>query len=128
MLTMKALGLRGEVILPSLTFFATGHAALWNSLTPVFADCDPQTWNIDPRAVERAITPQTSAILAVHLYGNPAPIERLQRIARKYGLKLVFDAAHAFGASYGGSRSEGSATRKFSRCRPPSCWWPAKAD
>ena len=102
MLTMKAFGLRGEVILPSFTFFATGHAALWNGLTPVFADCDPATWNIDPRAVERAITPQTSAILAVHLYGNPAPIAELERIAEKHGLKLIFDAAHAFGASYKG--------------------------
>lgn len=102
MLTMKALGLRGEVILPSFTFFATGHAALWNGLTPVFADCDPRTWNIDPRAVEQAITPRTSAILAVHLYGNPAPVAELERIAKRHGLKLLFDAAHAFGASYKG--------------------------
>jgi len=101
-LAMKALGLRGEVILPSFTFFATGHAALWNGLTPVFADCDPETWNIDPRAVERAITPRTSAILAVHLYGNPAPVAALKWIAEKHGLKLLFDAAHAFGASYNG--------------------------
>lgn len=102
MLAMKAFGLRGEVILPSFTFFATGHAALWNGLTPVFADCDPRTWNIDPRAVERAITPRTSAILAVHLYGNPAPVAELEWIAQKHGLKLLFDAAHAYGASYKG--------------------------
>ena len=102
MLAMKAFGLRGEVILPSFTFFATGHAALWNGLTPVFADCDPETWNIDPRAVERAITPQTSAILAVHLYGNPAPVAELEWIAGKHGLTLLFDAAHAFGATYKG--------------------------
>jgi dTDP-4-amino-4,6-dideoxygalactose transaminase len=102
MLAMKALGLQGEVILPSFTFFATGHAVLWNGLTPVFADCDPETWNIDPGAVERAITPRTSAILAVHLYGNPAPVAELEWIAGKHGLKLLFDAAHAFGASYKG--------------------------
>jgi dTDP-4-amino-4,6-dideoxygalactose transaminase len=102
MLVMKALGLRGEVILPSFTFFATGHAVLWNGLTPVFADCDPQTWNIDPGAVDRAITPRTAAIVAVHLYGNPAPVAELEWIAQKHGLKLLFDAAHAFGASYKG--------------------------
>ena len=100
MLAMKALGLRGEVILPSFTFFATGHAALWNGLTPVFADCDPHTWNIDPDAVERALTPRTSAILAVHLYGNPAPVEQLEWIAQRHSIKLLFDAAHAFGACY----------------------------
>ncbi len=102
MLVMKAMGLRGEIILPSFTFFATGHAALWNGLTPVFADCDPETWNIDPASVEHAITPRTTAILAVHLYGNPAPIVELQDIAAGHGLKLLFDAAHAFGAEYKG--------------------------
>jgi dTDP-4-amino-4,6-dideoxygalactose transaminase len=102
MLAMKAFGLRGEVVMPSFTFFATGQAALWNGLTPVFADCDPEIWNIDPRAVERAITPHTSAILAVHLYGNPAPVAELEWIAGKHGLKLIFDAAHAFGATYKG--------------------------
>ena len=102
MLTLKAFGIRGEVIMPSFTFFATGHAAAWNGLTPVFADCDPHTWNLDPRAVEKAITPSTSAILAVHLYGNPAPVTELEWIANKYGLRLLFDAAHAFGATYRG--------------------------
>ncbi|MGA2133260.1 MAG: DegT/DnrJ/EryC1/StrS family aminotransferase [Bryobacteraceae bacterium] len=102
MLVMKSLGLQGEVILPSFTFFATGHAALWNGLTPVFADCDAGTWNIDPRAVEQAITPRTSAIVAVHLYGNPAPVAELEWIAQQHGLKLLFDAAHAFGAGYKG--------------------------
>ena len=102
MLTLKAFGIRGEVIMPSFTFFATGHAAAWNGLTPVFADCDPHTWNLDPRAVEKAITPSTSAILAVHLYGNPAPVTELEWIANKCGLRLLFDAAHAFGATYRG--------------------------
>ncbi len=102
MLVMKALGLRGEVILPSFTFFATGHAVLWNSLKPVFADCDAETWTIDPADVENRITEQTSAILAVHLYGNPAPVAELGSIARRYGVKLLFDAAHAFGSQYHG--------------------------
>lgn len=101
-LVMKALDFRGEVILPAFTFFATGHAALWNGLTPVFADCDARTWNLDPRAVERSITPRTAAILAVHLYGNPAPVAELEWIAQQHGLKLLFDAAHAFGAAYRG--------------------------
>ena len=99
MLTLRALGLRGEVILPSFTFFATGHAARWNGLTPVFADCDPATWNIDPADVERKITGKTSAILAVHLYGNPCGVDQLERLASKYNLKLIFDAAHGFGSA-----------------------------
>jgi dTDP-4-amino-4,6-dideoxygalactose transaminase len=103
MLVLKALGINGDVILPSFTFFATGHAVLWNGLRPVFADCDKQDWTIDATDVERRITERTSAILAVHLYGNPARIEALQRIATKHGLKLIFDAAHAFGSSYRGS-------------------------
>jgi dTDP-4-amino-4,6-dideoxygalactose transaminase len=103
MLVLKALGINGDVILPSFTFFATGHAVLWNGLRPVFADCDKQDWTVDATDVERRITERTSAILAVHLYGNPARIEVLQRIATKHGLKLIFDAAHAFGSSYRGS-------------------------
>lgn len=102
MLTMRALGLEGEVVLPSFTFFATGHAAVWNGLKPVFADCDPQTWTIDPVDVKRKITERTSAILAVHLYGNPASVSELEGIARSHGLKLLFDAAHAFGSQYRG--------------------------
>jgi dTDP-4-amino-4,6-dideoxygalactose transaminase len=102
-LVLKALGVKGEVILPSFTFFATGHAVLWNGLKPVFADCDPGTWTIDTADVEARITERTGAILAVHLYGNPARINELQQIATKHGLKLIFDAAHAFGSSYRGS-------------------------
>jgi dTDP-4-amino-4,6-dideoxygalactose transaminase len=105
MLVMKALGLRGEVILPSFTFFATGHAALWNGLTPVFADCDTEAWTIDPHDVEARITEKTAAILAVHLYGNPAPVAELEKIAERHGLKLLFDAAHAFGSSYHSRRT-----------------------
>lgn len=103
MLVLKALGVKGEVILPSFTFFATGHAVLWNGLEPVFGDCDQGTWTIDPVDVEARIIERTEAILAVHLYGNPAHIDELQWIAKRNGLKLIFDAAHAFGSSYRGS-------------------------
>ncbi len=100
MLVLRALGVRGEVIVPSFTFFATGHAVLWNGLRPVFADCDEETWNVDPIDVERKITADTSAILVVHLYGNPCKIEELERLASRRHLKLIFDAAHGFGSHY----------------------------
>jgi len=99
---LRALDLKGEVITTPFTFAATTHAILWERLTPVFADIDPATFNIDPEDVERKITRRTSAILAVHVYGNPCYAERLQEIADKHGLKLIFDAAHAFGVEYQG--------------------------
>ena len=102
MMVLRALGLQGEIILPSFTFFATGHSVLWNGLKPVFADCEAHTWNISPADVERKITGATSAILAVHLYGNPCDVTALEAIARRHNLKLVFDAAHAFGTQYRG--------------------------
>lgn len=102
MLVLKALNLSGEVILPSFTFSAMGHAVVWNGLTPVFADIDLKTFNIDPEDVKRKITPETSAILAVHIFGNPAPIDELSNIAKKHELKLIFDSAHALGAQYKG--------------------------
>lgn len=102
MLVLRALGLHGEVILPSFTFFATGHAVLWNGLKPAFANSDPDTWNISPGDVEKRITDATSAILAVHLYGNPCDVTALEAIARRHNLKLIFDAAHAFGSVYRG--------------------------
>jgi dTDP-4-amino-4,6-dideoxygalactose transaminase len=102
MLVLHALGLEGEVILPSFTFFATGHAALWNGLKPVFANSDTDTWNISPADIEKRITGATSAIVAVHLYGNPCDVTALEAIARRHSLKLVFDAAHAFGSEYRG--------------------------
>ena len=102
MMVLRALGLTGEIIIPSFTFFATGHAALWNGLRPVFADCNPDTWNVDPADVERKITKSTSAILVVHLYGNPANVDALERLASRHGLKLIFDAAHGFGSQYRG--------------------------
>jgi len=100
MMVMRGLGLVGEVIVPSFTFFASGHAVLWNCLQPVFADCDAETWNMDVSDVEKKITSRTSAILAVHLYGNPCDVEKLGRLASRKRLKLIFDAAHGFGSSY----------------------------
>lgn len=97
-LTMKAFDLRGEVILPSFTFFASGEAILWNGLRPVFADCELDTWNIDPADVARRVTPRTAAILGVHLYGNPSKVEEISCIAERSDIKLIFDAAHAFGS------------------------------
>lgn len=102
MLTLKAMDLKGEVILPSFTFSATGHAVIWNGLTPVFADIRPDTFNIDPKDVERKITSKTSAIIGVHCFGCPADIEALEAIARKHKLKLIFDSAHALGSKYKG--------------------------
>jgi dTDP-4-amino-4,6-dideoxygalactose transaminase len=101
MLVLRCLGLTGEVILPSFTFFASAHAVLWNGLEPVLVDCDPETFLIEPREVRKAITPRTAAILAVHTFGNPAPAEELEAIAEEHGLALVVDAAHGFGARIG---------------------------
>ena len=103
MMVLRALGLSGEVIVPSFTFFATGHAILWNGLTPAFANSELDTWNVSPSDIERKITEKTSAILAVHLYGNPCDIPALESLAQRHGLKLIFDAAHAFGSAYRGS-------------------------
>ena len=100
MMVLRALGLSGEVIVPSFTFFATGHAILWNGLTPVFANSELDTWNVSPSDIERKITEKTSAILAVHLYGNPCDIPALEGLAQRHRLKLIFDAAHAFGSAY----------------------------
>ena len=102
MMVERAFGLTGEIIIPSFTFFATGHSARWNGLIPAFADCEPDTWNVDVADVERKITERTSALLIVHLYGNPANVEGLTEIARRHKLKLIFDAAHAFGSQYRG--------------------------
>lgn len=102
MMVLRALRLSGEVIVPSFTFFATGHAVLWNGLTPVFANSELDTWNVSPADIERQIKPETSAILAVHMYGNPCDISALEDLARRHHLKLIFDAAHAFGSAYRG--------------------------
>ncbi|MEM1111404.1 MAG: DegT/DnrJ/EryC1/StrS family aminotransferase [Pseudomonadota bacterium] len=94
---LQALRVSGEVITTPYSFAATSHALLWNNLTPRFVDIDPQTCNMNPELIEQAITPQTSAILPVHCYGNPCDVERMQEIADIYGLKVIYDAAHAFG-------------------------------
>jgi dTDP-4-amino-4,6-dideoxygalactose transaminase len=99
---LDALGISGEVITTPFSFVATAQSLLWKGLTPVFADITPGTLTIDPRKVEAAVTERTSAILGVHLYGNPCAHEELRRIAVKYGLKLLYDAAHAFGVSDSG--------------------------
>lgn len=101
-IAIRALGLEGEVIIPSYTFIATAHALNWQAITPVFADIDPVTHNLDPAAVRRMITPRTTGIIGVHLWGRGAPVDELQSIADEHGLKLMFDAAHAFGCSYKG--------------------------
>jgi len=102
MLVHKALGLSGEVVVPSFTFMATASALVWAGLRPVFADVDRATNNLDPAAAEAAITSKTTAIVAVHQFGNPADIAALQQVADRHGLKLIFDAAHGAGARYQG--------------------------
>jgi len=100
MLAYRALDLRGEAIVPSFTFMATATALVWARVRPVFVDSDFHTKNIEPKAIAEQITPNTTAIVAVHNFGNPAPIAELQEIANRHKLKLIFDAAHAFGARY----------------------------
>ncbi|MBQ4634825.1 MAG: DegT/DnrJ/EryC1/StrS family aminotransferase [Akkermansia sp.] len=100
---LQALGLtHGEVITTPYSFVATTHALIWNGLTPVFADVDPIYGNLDPAAVEAAITEKTVAIMPVHVYGTPCDTAALQRIADKHGLKIIYDAAHAFGVKQNG--------------------------
>ena len=100
LLTLKCLDMEGEVILPSFTFSVSGHVLEWNNLTPVYVDIDPETCLIDPREVEKAITPKTCAILGVHIWGNPCAADQLQDIADRHGLQLIFDAAQATGTRY----------------------------
>ena len=102
-IAIRALGLEGEVIIPSYTFIATAHALHWQGITPVFADIDPVTHTLDPEAVRSMITPRTSGIIGVHLWGNSAETEALQAIADEHDLQLMFDAAHAFGCSRNGT-------------------------
>jgi dTDP-4-amino-4,6-dideoxygalactose transaminase len=103
-IAIRASGLRGEVIVPSFTFIATAHALQWQEITPVFADIDPQTHTLDPEHVERMITPRTTGILGVHIWGQPCHTEALQQIAARRNLTLLFDASHAFGCSRRGRR------------------------
>jgi dTDP-4-amino-4,6-dideoxygalactose transaminase len=104
----RASGLDGEVIVPSFTFVASAHALQWQGIKPVFCDVDPTTHNIDPAAVERLISPRTTGILGVHLWGRPAAVDELEELAERHGLRLIFDAAHAFGCSRSGVMLGGS--------------------
>jgi len=103
-IAIRALGMTGEVIVPSFTFIATAHALQWQEITPVFCDIDPQTHNLDPRCVETLITARTSGILATHVWGRPCAVDELVQIAARRRLKLLFDAAHAFACSYRGRK------------------------
>ncbi|MCL4640743.1 MAG: DegT/DnrJ/EryC1/StrS family aminotransferase [Pseudosphingobacterium sp.] len=101
-IAIKALNLRGDVITTPFSFVATTSALVWEGCRPVFVDIDPNTLNIDPNKIEEAITSETSAILATHVYGNPCEIEKIQAIAEKHNLKVIYDAAHCFGTLYKG--------------------------
>ena len=100
---LQALRITGEVITTPYSFVATTHALWWNGIKPVFVDIDPTTGNLDPDQIEAAITPRTTAIMSVHVYGKPCDTERIQEIADKYGLKVIYDAAHAFGVKVNGA-------------------------
>jgi dTDP-4-amino-4,6-dideoxygalactose transaminase len=100
---LQTLRISGEVITTPFSFVATTHSLWWNNIKPVFTDIESEYFNLDPDRVERAITPQTTAIMPVHVYGNPCKVDRLRQIADTYGLKLIYDAAHAFGVKINGS-------------------------
>ena len=102
MCALQALRITGEVITTPYSFVATTHSLWWNGIKPVFVDIDPETCNIDPDKIEAAITPKTTAIMPVHVYGKPCDTEHIQEIADKYGLKVIYDAAHAFGVEVNG--------------------------
>lgn len=99
---LQALRIAGEVITTPFSFVATAHSLLWNGIKPVFVDIHPETFNLDPDKIEAAITPQTTAIMPVHVYGQPCDVEKIQKIADIYGLKIIYDAAHAFGVKHKG--------------------------
>ena len=99
---LQALRITGEVITTPFSFVATAHSLLWNGIKPVFVDIHPETFNLDPEKIEAAITPHTTAIMPVHVYGRPCDVEKIQKIADTYGLKVIYDAAHAFGVNYKG--------------------------
>lgn len=100
---IRALGITGEVITTPYSFVATSHSLSWSGLKPIFVDIDPITGNLDPDKIEQAITPQTTAILPVHCYGIPADVDKIDALARKHGLKVIYDAAHAFGVTCDGN-------------------------
>lgn len=100
---LQALRINGEVITTPFSFVATTHSLWWNNITPVFADIEPNTYNLDPIKVEAAINPKTTAIMPVHVYGNPCDLEAFQKLADSYNLKLIYDSAHAFGVEINGN-------------------------
>ena len=102
MVACQSLRLSGEVITTPFTFAATPHVLSWNNITPIFCDIDAETMNIDASKIETMITPHTTAILAVHVFGTPCDVEKIQEVADRYGLKIIYDAAHAFGVEIGG--------------------------
>lgn len=102
MVALQSLRITGEVITTPYSFVATTHSLWWNNIKPVFVDIEPDTCNIDPDKIEAAITPRTTAIMPVHVYGNPCDTEKIQAIADKYGLKVIYDAAHAYGVTVNG--------------------------
>jgi dTDP-4-amino-4,6-dideoxygalactose transaminase len=110
-IAIRALEFRGEVILPSYTFIASAHALQWQEITPVFADLDPATLNIDPACIDRLVTPRTTGIIGVHVWGRPCDTTEIEQCGRKYGLRVLFDAAHAFGCSH-----EGRMIGNFGEC------------
>lgn len=110
-IAIRALGLTGEVIVPSFTFIATAHALQWQEITPIFCDIDPRTHNLDSAQIEKMITPRTTGIIGVHTWGRPCDVEALEAIAHRRNLQLLFDAAHAFGCSY-----KGKPIGAFGRC------------
>lgn len=99
---LQSLRITGEVITTPFSFVATSHSLLWNGIKPVFVDIHPETFNLDPEKIEAAITPHTTAIMPVHVYGKPCDVAKIQKIADTYGLKVIYDAAHAFGVNYQG--------------------------
>jgi dTDP-4-amino-4,6-dideoxygalactose transaminase len=103
-LACQALRLSGEVITTPFTFAATAHVLYWNRITPVFCDIDPHTFNLDPQRIESMITPNTTAILPVHVFGYPCDTQKIQKIADRYGLRVIYDAAHSFGVEVNGKK------------------------
>ncbi len=101
-IALKALNITGEVITTPFSYCATSNVIIWNNCVPVFVDIDPDTFNIDPDLIEAAITPATQAILATHVYGNPCDVEKIEDIARRHNLKVIYDGAHGFGVTYKG--------------------------
>src|SRR6056297_3009589 len=99
---LQVLRITGEVITTPFSFVASTHSLWWNNIKPVFVDIEPNSLNIDPEKIEAAITPQTTAILPVHVYGNPCNVQKIQKIADTHGLKVIYDAAHAFGVKING--------------------------